>query len=375
VVILHVLAPAAVGGLERVVQALAAGQEARGHRVAAALVIERENGNDQHRVVAGLQERGLEVFPIRVGRRAYLAERAALTSVCTKLRPDICHTHGYRADVIDAGVARRKGIPTITTVHGFTGGGWRNRMYERIQRRAFRRFDAVVAVSAPLGVALEREGVPPRFLHVIRNAWDGAITFLDRGAARLELGVPQDGLRIGWAGRVSREKGPDVLLDAVGELRDPAIALSMLGDGPARTRLQLRAEELAVAGQVAWHGAIPDAARLFPAFDAFVLSSRTEGTPMVLFEAMAAGVPVVATAVGGVPDVVSPAEALLVPPDDPAAIAAAVREVLRNPMAARARADNARRRLGREFALDPWLIRYEALYRSLQSARRTCMKS
>jgi glycosyltransferase involved in cell wall biosynthesis len=110
---------------------------------------------------------------------------------------------------------------------------------------------------------------------------------------------------------------------------------------------------------------VVEAAALFPAFDMFVLSSRTEGTPMALFEAMAAGVPVVATAVGGVPQVVSPAEALLVPPDDPANLAAGIREVLSNPDAAHARACAARRRLEREFAVQPWLARYDMLYDTL----------
>src|SRR5207244_2094763 len=80
-----------------------------------------------------------------------------------------------------------------------------------------------------------------------------------------------------------------------------------------------------------WHGTLHDAARLFPAFDVFVLSSRTEGTPIVLFEAMASEVPVVATRVGGVPDILSAAEAALVPPNDPVALAAELRAVYRDP--------------------------------------------
>jgi len=96
-----------------------------------------------------------------------------------------------------------------------------------------------------------------------------------------------------------------------------------------------------------------------------VLSSRTEGTPMALFEAMAAGVPIVATAVGGVPQVVSSAEAILVPPDDPTRLAAAIRETLRDPAAARDRARAARCRLEREFAVQPWLERYDMLYHTL----------
>src|SRR5439155_8355849 len=111
------------------------------------------------------------------------------------------------------------------------------------------------------------------------------------------------------------------------------------------------------------HGTIPDVGRQFAAFDVFVLSSHTEGTPIVLFEAMAAGVPIVATRVGGVPDVVSPAEAALVAPADPVALAAEIRAVYRDPAVARARAQRASARLRRDFALAPWLDRYAAIYR------------
>src|SRR2546429_548043 len=82
--------------------------------------------------------------------------------------------------VVDAGAARRLGIPVVTTVHGYTGGSWRNRLYERLQRRAFRRFDAVVAVSQRLADSLTHDGVPRDRVHLIRNAWAGAEPLLDR---------------------------------------------------------------------------------------------------------------------------------------------------------------------------------------------------
>jgi len=361
--ILHVLAPGAVGGLERVVRSLAAGHRALGHRVCVAVI--HEAGQGDHPFVTALSELGIEVIPLRVAPRAYRTERAMIAELCGTLRPDVVHTHGYRADVVDAGVARSQRIPTVTTVHGFTGGGWKNRVYERLQRYAFRQFDAVVAVSRPLAEALVREGVPLGRVHEIRNAWDDAVTFLDHSAACSVLGVPSDGFRLGWVGRVSPEKGPDVMLQALALLGDTAVRLSMLGDGPERDRLQRRGEALGVAARMTWHGTVVEAASLFRAFDVFVLSSRTEGTPMALFEAMAAGVPIVATAVGGVPQVVSSAEAILVPPDDPTRLAAAIRETLRDPGAARDRARAARCRLEREFAVQPWLERYDMLYHTL----------
>jgi glycosyltransferase involved in cell wall biosynthesis len=304
-----------------------------------------------------------------VAPRSYLSERAAIAKLCRRLHPDVFHTHGYRADVVDAGVARGLRIPTVTTVHGFTGGDWKGRLYERLQRHAYRKFDAVVAVAEPMADILVRGGVRRKRMHLIQNAWDGTVTFLDRQAARQALGVPAQGIRVGWVGRVSHEKGPDVVLDAIALLTDPRVTLSMVGDGDARVALQARGATLGVADRITWHGTVYDAARLFPAFDVFVLSSRTEGTPIALFEAMAAGVPIVASAVGGVPDVVSSLEAMLVTQEDPAALAVAIAETLSDSTAARERARAARQRLEREFAVQPWLERYEALYTSLYAPR------
>ena len=181
--------------------------------------------------------------------------------------------------------------------------------------------------------------------------------------ARRALGIPRDAFAIGWVGRVSYEKGPDVLLEAMRHAGDVPLTVSVVGGGDMRVALQAKADGLGLAGRLRWHGAVPDAGRLFPAFDVCVLSSRTEGTPMVLFEAMAAGVPIVTARVGGVPDVVSSAEAALVPPADPVALAAAIRAVYHDPALARARAKRARVRLLTNFAVGRCISRYDAIYR------------
>ena len=362
-VILHVVAPAAFGGLERVVTMLAGGMRGLGHDVHVTAVVGGPPGAEAF--LAPLAAAGVRTRALEVPGRAYRAERAGIAHLCRELRPDVVHTHGYRPDVVDAGVARRLGIPVVTTVHGFTGGGWKNRFYEWLQCRAFRTFDAVVAVSRPLVARLRGAGVPPSRLHELRNAWSPGAPLLDRAAARRALGLPHDGFAIGWLGRLSREKGPDVLMAALPYLHDLPLITSVVGDGPMRRSLDAQAGALGLHGRIRWHGVVPDSARVLGAFDVCVLSSRTEGTPMVLFEAMAAGVPVVATAVGGVPDVVSSREAVLVPSDDPVVLADRIRDLYDNAGPARERARAARARLERDFAVAPWLARYEAIYREV----------
>jgi glycosyltransferase involved in cell wall biosynthesis len=363
--ILHIGAPAEVGGLERVLVALASGLQRRGHRVAVAAIV--TPGPREPPLLTALRDSGVEPHALAVPDRRYLRERASVRSLCHTLRPDVVHTHGYRPDVVDAGVARGLGVPIVTTVHGFTGRDWKGRLYERLQVRAYRRFDAVVAVSRPQVDFLVRRGVRPERVHLVRNAWMGGGPLLSRDAARRTLGLPAAGFQIGWLGRFSPEKGPDVLVHAMALLADLPVSAAMVGGGSGLAATRALATRLGADPHITWPGQVADAAALLRAFDLVVLSSRSEGTPIVLFEAMAAGVPVVASRVGGVPDVVGDNEAVLVPAADPAALAAAVRAVLADPGAARTRADAARRRLASAFALDPWLQQYEAVYGTARS--------
>jgi glycosyltransferase involved in cell wall biosynthesis len=292
-----------------------------------------------------------------------MSERRAVAAIAESLAPCLLHTHGYRADVVDAPYLSRRGIPIVSTVHGFTGGDLKNQLYQWLQCRAYRHFDAVVAVSSPLGRQLEPL-IEAERLHIVPNGYRQSSPTLPREAARAALGLPLETFTIGWVGRMSREKGADLLLEALaGPSEFPEAAhATLLGDGPRLDALRQQALRLRLGTRVSWQGRVADAERMFSAFDVFVLSSRTEGTPMVVLEAMAAGVPIVATRVGGVPDVLTPGTALLVPPESPAELAAAIRAVYMDRDAAAARARTARARLVAEYGAAMWVSRYETIY-------------
>src|SRR5882724_288698 len=262
--LLHVLAPGAVGGLERVVQLLAHGQARAGDDVHVAAVLDQAHAG--HPLLDALAAGGVTTHVIVLPGRRYWRERAAILELGGRLRPVVVHTHGYRPDVVDAAAARRLGIPTVTTVHGFTGGDWKNRLYERLQRRAHRRFDAVVAVSRPLVEQLIESGVPAHRVHLVQNAWQETAPPLDHPAARRALGLREDGFLIGWVGRLSSEKRPDLLLDALVHLTDLPVTGSVIGNGPEHRSLAARARRLGVERLVRWHGTVPDAGRCFAAF-------------------------------------------------------------------------------------------------------------
>jgi glycosyltransferase involved in cell wall biosynthesis len=346
------------GGLERVVTMMSVGQLAGSVHVAA--VVEPSTAA-HHPFIVQLEVFGVPVTPIVVRARSYVREYRSLSALVARLQPGVVHTHGYRADVIGGAVARAHRIPTVSTVHGFTGGGRRNRLYERVQLLALRRADAVIAVSAPLVQRLADDGVPHHRIHCIANGFAPLVDTATRAAARQRLGITTNGLVAGWVGRLSKEKGADVMLDALAE-SNPRWRLSVIGEGDEFDQLQQKAAMLGIADRVTWHGQIANAGSLLTAFDAFVLSSRTEGTPITLLEAMNAGVPIIAARVGGVPDVVSASQAVLVLPEQPGMIAQALSEIEREPSAATDRSARARERLLQSFSAETWLASVDAVY-------------
>lgn len=356
--IVHVLAPAYFGGLERVVQNLATGQRARGHDVRVLFLLDERQREPL--LTDALRDAGVPVQRVVTRGRAYRRQLAVLRSLARDPRVHVIHSHGYLPDVL-VRLALRARAPIVSTIHGFTGS---SRIYEWMQLRALRAFDAVVPVSATVATRLAGAGVTLSRIHVVRNAWSPVGPPLTRDTARQALGIPADAPVLGWVGRISREKGLDVLLEAL-PLLPADIELAVVGDGPLRAALTARAESSGVGGRVTWCGTVPDAERYLAAFDTLVISSRTEGTPMTLLAAMDARVPVVSTAVGGIPAVVSPAEASLVPPDDAPALAEAIRDAITNRESATARAHAAHARLAREFDAASWLDTYDALYRQV----------
>ena len=363
--IAHIVDPGFAGGTESVIRGLATGHHRGGHQVHVIGVV--ESRADDHPFLRSIADSGVHVHGVQVAARSYLRERRLVGNKLREIRPDVVHTHGYRSDVVDSGVARGLGIATVTTLHGSSKLGGRTIIHEWLQYRVLRKFDAVIAVSRRIVIEVEEDGVPPARVHCIPNAWVPSIEPLSRADARKELGLKSGDTVVGWVARMIPVKDCENFLNAFTACRGLPVTAAIIGDGPERAQAEALVSQLNLGGQVQFCGRREQASRLFPAFDAFVLSSRTEGTPITLLEAMAAKVPVVATAVGGIPDVVfSPDQALLVPPRDAVALGLAIRQVVDDPAKARLRAEAARRRLDEEFGADRWLARHEALYRSIQ---------
>lgn len=294
-----------------------------------------------------------------------------LTERIRRIRPDVVHSHSgvwYKTSL----AARQAGVRFVVhTDHGRADPDpWRNRLFDGL---ASRRTDVVVAVSEALAHVLRRDivagGVPIR---VILNGVDTG-RFRPRpddAGLRAGLGLPPDTPIVGSIGRLERDKGYDVVVEAFARLYAswhgprPAPALVIAGDGTERADLERRIARHAIGRAVRLLGWRDDAEALLPGFDVFTLGSRNEGTSISLLEAMSAGIRPVVTDVGGNAAVLG--DELrdgLVPPDDPAALAAAWAAVLADPDRARRDGRVARRRVERHFSIEATARAYERLYR------------
>jgi len=340
--IVHLIAPAAAGGAESAVRSLVIGQRNLGHDVEVATLTSRTVG--PHPFVEQLKRDGIRVTDLRMGRVDYLAESRAVGDLLARQRVNVLHSHVYHADTVGYVAASQLGVPQVSTMHGFTGGSLRLAAYRKFDMWVLRRCAAVIAVAPNVRACALNEGIRPNIVHLVPNGYEPAGVPLDRSAARLALQLPESAPIVGWIGRLSQEKGADMALEAFAATLPRDAHIAIIGDGPERVNLELIARHLRVgAERVHFAGNVANAAQYLPAFDALVLSSRTEGTPMVLLEAMAARVPIVTFAVGGVPAMLTPDSALLVAPGDVQGLSRALSFSLACPAAAKARAVAARR--------------------------------
>ena len=353
-------APARIGGLESVVASLAMGLATSGRSVV--LVQLMLPAAESPLAFAALEHVGLEQVQLRRTSRDYAGARADVRALLEKHAGATLHSHGARADLV-AMLACVDGRGFVSTVHGFVTNTVKQRIARMLHLLTLRRATRVVAVSSPLARQLAASVGAGR-VKEIPNAVPPT-DLLERIAARELLRVPETSTVLGWVGRASLEKGLDVFLEAFARIADRDAVAVIIGDGPERTRVSAQAEQLGVAARVRWIGQVPDAGRFFPAFDVLVLSSRTEGTPMTVLEAVRAGVPVVATAVGGVPDIIGDGAGWLVPPESPSALADAINHALADREERDRRTAVATDRARARFGFDAWIAAHNALYDEL----------
>ncbi len=290
-------------------------------------------------------------------------DRAALRTLQYLLESghyDVVHTHSAKAGALGRIAAERVGSPRVVhTYHGFPFHQYqsplRRRLYIEIERWLGQKTDAFLAVGTAIASeAIRRHLAPPDRIRTIPPAVDpigyppGTAA---RGHARQRIGLAPGARIVGTVGRVDYQKAPDHWVDALAEVAADDVYGVWIGDGPLREKLLDRVRRRGLTDRFCFLGHRADVAELLPAFDVFALASRYEGLPCVLVEAIEAGVPVVATAVNAVPDLVVPGiTGLLVPPGEPRLLGRAMRHLLDDPWGARRMADAARASLGEKYS-------------------------
>lgn len=366
--IAHVLSSFEMGGQERVALDLAREQIARGHRVLAISLAAAPDGP----IAEAFAAAGASVSRVPKGPGVDPGIAWALRSRLREAGVDVVHTHNPLPLAYGAVAGRLARAAVVHTKHGANPDRGRRLLLRRLGGHLAHAYVAVSSATA--AVARRNHECPSERLHTIPNGVDLAAFAHDeeaRAAVRAELGIPADAWVFGTVGRLRVEKNFPALIRAAAPLLGPRARLVIVGDGVEMPKLVAAA---AAAGASAWTvlaGARSDVPRILSAFDAFVMSSDTEGLPLGLVEAMAAGLPIVATDVGGIGEVLEGGRVgALVRAGDEPGLREAMAALARDPSAARERGRAARERSER-YALVTMVDAYLALYRrAIDDARR-----
>jgi glycosyltransferase involved in cell wall biosynthesis len=328
--------------------------------------------------VAAAREIGVEVDIIEERFRFDLRVIPALRKVIEQHHPDIVLTHHVKSHFLMKCSRLWQKYTWVAFHHGYTTTDLKMRAYNRLDRWSLPTANHLITVCQAFAQELTNVGVPLERISVqhnsIRVEQRASIEEVQKLKAKFQL---EEGERLVLAiGRLSREKAHIDLINAFAQLRrtqpDINARLVIIGDGPEREKLEVAAADLAINERTIFTGQLSDVSSYYALADLMALPSHSEGSPYVLLEAMAAGVPVVATAVGGIPEMVEHEKsALLVPARDPQALAAAIARVLTDEQLAHTLTTNSSRLVATRYSPESHLRSLVKIYQEILSNKVT----
>ncbi len=368
--IMHVIDSGGFYGAERVILDLAAETQAMGHRVIISPIIAPEDDEDV--LGANAERAGIGVMRFTLPDGFHPAAFANVFAMAQAERVDVLHSHGYKSNIMCA-LARRstRFCPVIATLHGWTSQQLISRagVYEIAEKLLAHRLDHVACVSESVRAAVsafvraDRLSSIPNGISLTSPKDD---MDFDPGLLAFISGQPT----LLAAGRLSAEKGFSVLIEAMAQVVQSCsrVRLVIAGEGPLRHQLASQVTAFKLADHVVMPGYLKDLRALMRRCRAFVLSSQREGLPIVLLEAMAERVPIIATRVGAVPNVLQEGDCgTLIDPDDSGSLAAAILTSMGNQEESARRVEAAHRRLVEEFSCSAMATRYTQAYQNLMA--------
>lgn len=286
---------------------------------------------------------------------------------------DIIHTNGYFADIIGIPAARMMGIPSISTCHGFITNDMKLKLYCFLDRMVLLFANKIIAVSDDIKDNLAKIGIKKSKIRVILNSVESNS---DRSALKFSrmqipsnLDLQDEDLVLGYVGRLSEEKGTKFLIEAVSSLDQAKVPVKLLliGDGHQKRELERLVQEKGLNRKVLFVGFQDRIEVWLKMLDVFVLPSLSEGTPMALLEAMAQGLPVVASNVGGIPSIIrSGYNGILTEPANQRKLVDAISMIYQNSQFRASLGVSAKKTVRERFNAAIWVKEIESLYLSIQ---------
>jgi glycosyltransferase involved in cell wall biosynthesis len=318
------------------------------------------------------RRRGIEIKPFRMQPGPNLIGAFEIMRYAAKEGVDLFHSHGYKSNILFGFLPRRlRQRPMVTTLHGWTWDGGFNKLgvYAWLDRLSLQFIDSVVMVNhALLGNVLQGT-------HIIKNGIpsDNSSSILPLDPRILEFCKGR--CVLGAVGRLSPEKGYSILLDAFHMVLDsfPNARLIILGEGEARRSLEEKLKNLRIEKQVLLPGYVKDAASYFHLFKLMILSSTTEGLPLVVLEAMQAGIPVVATKVGGLLDLLLEGKCgILVPPGQSRLLADGILRLINDPELQLKLSQRGKLHIRDHYSSKAMALEYQEIYNDLIHGKEKC---
>jgi glycosyltransferase involved in cell wall biosynthesis len=328
--ILQLISSSGVYGAESVILNLARGLRTAGHQCVLGVFANSPNPNLQLHQRAVDEEIPSYPFPCKGQFDPTTIRR--IRDLAAETGVDIIHTHGYKADVYTRLAMLDHGVPLVSTCHNWLDEDWRASLYGYVDRYVLRSFPRVVAVSEEVRQRLLKAGVLQERIRIIPNGIDLRPFTVERDPDPVDWSQDRPAV-IGMVARLSAEKGVDLFLRAAAQVAGTIshVRFVIVGDGPDREELEALIDQLKLRPFVLLLGRRNDMPAQYASFDIMASPSRKEGLPIAILEAMASGLPLVATAVGDVCNAVRNGETgILLPAGDPGALASAIVDLLRD---------------------------------------------
>ena len=368
--ILHIIASPVIGGAEKLLLTLLRNYNIEKIDLILGIYV-IVGGRNTNLFWDEASKTGAMIERIRIRHPYGLTQVFDLYRIIKKYRPHIIHTHGYKTNLLGYFISQYFRVPIIATYHGWLHfNNFKSTIVKKVESKILPHFDLIIAVSDQIKKGLSRKGIPLEKIITLNNvpAIDGNNRKYEKVILKKELNISPETSVIGFVGRLEYVKGCEFFIKAAAIIikRFPDCRFVIFGAGSEQKKLEELARELNIEKWIKFMGFCRGTDKVFQMLDVYAMPSLSEGVPLTLLEAMYYGVPVVATNVGGVPEIIQHnIHARFVPPKDIEILAEAIIETLVNCDSTEAMVKAAKLKVDTDFSIGNWVGKIENVYFNL----------